>query len=353
VWWYNFVFAGRHIQESSKSESKTVAKEAEKKRRRELEDGFNNLTSNSRVQRVQTVCSLASTFLDEYRVRKPKSATFAEYALRHPVRLLGEMIVAEIGDRDITVYQTARLKECASPKTINDEVVYLLRILGDRGEILRARLRKSRSLKLAVTSRPGKAYTADDKTALEAAAASSRSHRFRLFLTLATHTGMRSKELRTVQWKGLDLDKAILTVGESKTESGSGRTIPLNSTALPAIRQYADWYRQRFGDVKPDWYVFPFGRPHPSDPTKPVTTLKTAWRNAKDKAGVTGRTHDLRHTAITELAESGAPDQVIKDIVGHVTPQMLRHYSHVRTEAKRAALERLAAGKTAEGLRRG
>ena len=33
VWWFHFTFAGRHVQESSKSTRKTVAVEAEKKRR--------------------------------------------------------------------------------------------------------------------------------------------------------------------------------------------------------------------------------------------------------------------------------------------------------------------------------
>jgi hypothetical protein len=39
------------------------------------------------------------------------------------------------------------------------------------------------------------------------------------------------------------------------------------------------------------------------------------------------------------LAESGAGDQTIKDIAGHVSPQMLKHYSHIRMKAKREALE--------------
>jgi chromosome condensin MukBEF ATPase and DNA-binding subunit MukB len=44
-------------------------------------------------------------------------------------------------------------------------------------------------------------------------------------------------------------------------------------------------------------------------------------------------------TLITELAESGAGDQTIMDIAGHVSRQMLKHYSHIRMQAKREALE--------------
>ena len=49
IWWYHFTFAGRRIQESSKSPRKTVAIEAEKNRRRELERTFNSIEDNART----------------------------------------------------------------------------------------------------------------------------------------------------------------------------------------------------------------------------------------------------------------------------------------------------------------
>jgi len=51
---------------------------------------------------------------------------------------------------------------------------------------------------------------------------------------------------------------------------------------------------------------------------------------------------DLRHCAITSLAESGASDSTIMSIAGHVSRKMLERYSHVRMEAKRIAMETLA-----------
>jgi len=60
------------------------------------------------------------------------------------------------------------------------------------------------------------------------------------------------------------------------------------------------------------------------------------------KSPFTGfRFHDLRHQAITELAESKASDQTIMSIAGHVSKKMLQHYSHVRMDAKRNALDAL------------
>jgi hypothetical protein len=62
-------------------------------------------------------------------------------------------------------------------------------------------------------------------------------------------------------------------------------------------------------------------------------------KNVKKRAGVSGRFHDSRHTLTTELAESGAGDQTIIYIAGHVSRQMLARYCHIRMEAKRRALE--------------
>src|SRR5271167_308146 len=66
----------------------------------------------------------------------------------------------------------------------------------------------------------------------------------------------------------------------------------------------------------------------------------------RKNAGVQGRWHDNRHTLITDLAESGAGDQTIMDIAGHVSKQMLKHYSHIRMEAKRNALEAVVKKRT-------
>jgi hypothetical protein len=45
---------------------------------------------------------------------------------------------------------------------------------------------------------------------------------------------------------------------------------------------------------------------------------------------------------VTELTESGAGDEVIISIAGHVSRAMLSRYSHVRMEAKRRALDEIA-----------
>ncbi len=57
--------------------------------------------------------------------------------------------------------------------------------------------------------------------------------------------------------------------------------------------------------------------------------------NVRTNAKVKGRWRDNRHTLITDLPESGAGDQIIMNITGHVSRQVSRQYSHIRMEAKR------------------
>jgi integrase len=59
-------------------------------------------------------------------------------------------------------------------------------------------------------------------------------------------------------------------------------------------------------------------------------------------AGLQIRFHDLRHTCITKMAESQASEQTLMAIAGHVSREMIEHYSHIRMEAKRTALDAIA-----------
>jgi integrase len=348
VWWYNFMFAGKRIQESSKSRKKTVAKDAEKNRRAELEKGFNAIEDN-RAARIQTISEMAEAYLASYRLRNPRSATFAEFALGHIKRHIGGLMRVDVSGEAVESYQTARLKEKAAPKSINEETGFLLRVLGEQGDVIRAKMRRERKLKLKVRGQVAKAYSPDERAALIEASRKRRLPCMHTALMLGFHAGLRDSEILGLQWDRVDLKRLFLTVGDSKTEAGEGRTVPINDELLTALNEHVQWYEKKFGARRPQWFVFPYGKPQPTDPTQPMTSLKTAWKNVKKDAAVTGRFHDTRHTFITDLAESGeAGDETIRDLAGHVSKQMLKHYSHIRMEAKRRAVEALSKRKSAK-----
>jgi len=158
VWWYKFYFAGRLIRESSKSTSKTLARDAEKQRRRELESGFHNI-GQAREQRIRSLKEIIDEYLVGYRLRF-RAPRFAKYALGHVSRLLGTRLAVDIDANSVLAYQEEWLREGAAPKSINEEVRFLLKILGDPGEIIRTQLRKKQQLKLSVQNRIGRASIA-------------------------------------------------------------------------------------------------------------------------------------------------------------------------------------------------
>jgi hypothetical protein len=109
VWWYEFWFAGRRIQESSKSTSKTIAKQAEQQRKRELELGFNAI-EDGRERNVRTLRDKAAEYLESYGLRN-RSKTFAGYAIRHLLEFLGSRMLVDIDETAVRAYQDARLKQ--------------------------------------------------------------------------------------------------------------------------------------------------------------------------------------------------------------------------------------------------
>src|SRR5580698_4290667 len=282
MWWYKFYFAGQQIRESSKSTSKTVAKNAEQQRRRELEAGFHNI-KEVRQQRIRYLKDVVDEYLVGYKLRY-RSGTFATYALGHVSRILGSELVVDIDEATVLRYQEDRLREKAAPKSINEEVRFLLKMLGDLGEVIRARLRKKKQLKLAVRKTIGKAFDTEETQSLTEKAKLSRSpHMYPAFM-LARNAGLRDTEIKTLTWGRVNLKARTLQVGKAKSDAGEGRIIPLNSELYEALENHGEWYRKRFGATNDEWYLFPFGKPMPSDPTRHITSLKTAWKTTRKKA---------------------------------------------------------------------
>ena len=79
----------------------------------------------------------------------------------------------------------------------------------------------------------------------------------------------------------------------------------------------------------------------PSPGEKPVW-FDPAWYEALDKAKIQDfRFHDLRHTAASYLAMSGATVPEIAAVLGHRTLQMVKRYAHLSDQHTGAVIERM------------
>lgn len=71
--------------------------------------------------------------------------------------------------------------------------------------------------------------------------------------------------------------------------------------------------------------------------------VREIWRKLAAKLELEEwTTHQIRHTAATELFAAGVPDAVISKVLGHKSMQMLEVYRKVRTEQRQIAVEAMA-----------
>ena len=231
-------------------------------------------------------------------------------------------------------------------RTVNLEVGLLGRVLKQK----KLWLRIAESVKrLPEDTEVGRALEVEEqKTLLETAATNSRWMNAYCAAVLALNTTMRSIEIKHLQWVRVDLFEKTLVVSRKTTKTDAGeRMIPLNRDAIWALSKMWEraliYAKEKKIEILPEHYVFCACERNQYDPTSPMKSWRSAWRSLTKKAKLKGlRFHDLRHSAITALAEGGHADQVIMSIAGHVSRKMLEHYSHIRVQAKRTALDALA-----------
>lgn len=84
--------------------------------------------------------------------------------------------------------------------SINEEVGFLVRILGEQGEMIRARLRKKKMLKLKSRKVVDNAYGEVEKARMLEEARKARSPHIYFALTVALNAGMRDAEIKTLTW---------------------------------------------------------------------------------------------------------------------------------------------------------
>jgi integrase len=239
-------------------------------------------------------------------------------------------------------YQKGRLKDGVSNRTVNMEVGVLRQLL-KRAKVWSS---ISEDIKMLPESdRPvGKVLSTEQKCKLFETAA-SRDEWLVAYCAavIAVSTTCRSVELKNLRWQDVDFHKQSMQINRSKTEAGE-RSLPLNGDAITAFDRL--WERAQFiGSTAPEHYVFPTCESGKADPLKPQVSWRSAWRKLTAEAGLKGfRFHDLRHQAITELAESGVADATLMAMAGHLSRKMLEHYSHVRMDAKRKAVAALEGG---------
>jgi integrase len=355
IWHYKLKIAGKWKEISTKSTNYAQARKTRQEALQAQEEG--RLPTDF----AKLIFEKASeTWLAERRTQvAPKTHRIDKERL---VPLKAEMSgrrLCEITSDIVRAYQMKRTHK-VGPRTINLETKVLRMIL--RRARLWARIADDFKQLPENKQGPGRALSPEHEKKLFEVASSKPAWSLVYYAALlAAQTTARGCELKGLRIGDIDLLEKTLRIRRASTKTDAGaRVIPLNETAQWACARLLERAR-KLGSIELDHFVMPaslFRHTKLSDPTKgqtgfdptrPMQSWRTAWRNLTKEAGLPGlRFHDLRHHCITKLAEAGVADQTLMSIAGHVSRQMLDHYSHIRMAAKREAVAGLEKAKPAQ-----
>ena len=168
----------------------------------------------------------------------------------------------------------------------------------------------------------------DERKALLEATEASKDPYLHTAVLMALATGARKGEILWLRWGDVSLPRKTVTF--RKTKNNESRTVPLLGSALEAVRGLSK-VRRLDSDL-----LFPWNK------TDGPKTIDVAWQKARLVAGLEDfRFHDLRHSAGSYLAMSGATPSEIAAVLGHKTLQMVKRYAHVGEQHTADVLSRM------------
>ena len=191
----------------------------------------------------------------------------------------------------------------------------------------------------------------------------------RVMINLCCWTGCRGQDACLMQWDSVSLDNNTISYRPEKTKrrkSSVEITIPLHPQLRAALEEAKTWRV----DEKDSDFILPniaerYKNNH-SGISKDISKLLThvgiattidadketrrKQRIVMDKNGkeqiVKNRIcqysmHSFRHTFVSFCANAGVPLAIVQSIVGHGSPAMTRHYTHISQEAAQKAINAL------------
>lgn len=137
-----------------------------------------------------------------------------------------------------------------------------------------------------------------------------RQH-LRLIVIMAIDTGMRNKEIFSLQRRDILLEQKIIELPAKKTKALKGRVIVISERLEEELRTYFNHFQ-----FAPNDLLF-FGH----------KDCATAFKTACKKAGIAGLTfHSLRRTATTWLDEAGVSQAAKQNMIGHASDRVHQDY---------------------------
>lgn len=167
-------------------------------------------------------------------------------------------------------------------------------------------------------------------------------------ILLASLCALRIGEICALSVADIDFRRGVITIAHTRSTtpntselvtapktSKSARTEMMPESLAATLKEFI----KEQGLSKDDW-LFPMR----TDKTTPIRTNKLRYYYDKAKLAANRpdlHFHDLRHTCLTWLAQSGATVKELMDMAGHSDPKIAMIYQHAADERRREQAEAL------------
>jgi integrase len=272
-----------------------------------------------------TLYEALDRFIDEYIPNLKMVANETRRAKAIQARAIASLYMATIRTKHIAEFIKEREEEGVKPNTIRLDLAILSRLFEvaatDWGmESLNNPVKRARKPKLnggrtrRLQPAQGKEEKSEEERLLEAC-----GEKFRPVVQFAIETAMRRAEIANLTWANIDLKGKTAYLAETKNMTE--RTVPLSPAAIDILKGLP---RRITGSV--------FGMSE--------NAITIAMRRAREEAQINNLVfHDLRHEATSRLFERTDLDLLeIAEITGHKNLQMLKRYTHLRSNRLAARL---------------
>lgn len=287
---------------------------------------------------------------------RPRTVELYEGLLRlHLLPDLGPVELAKIDPERVRRWHADRIKAGTGPTTVAKSYRLLRNILGtatEDGRIATNPCRLKTAGRESAPERP--TVTPADVLALADAVATRHTPEdaaapipatatgYRCMVLLAGFCGLRLGEVLGLAVRHVDLLHGTVTVERQLQELGSARTatltepktdagrrvVPLPGSVAAELRRHLE----AVGPADPDAFLFTGEK---GGPLRRCVWQKE-WNLARTATGSAGlRYHDLRHSALTLLAATGATVAELQAHAGHTSPAAAMRYQHATADRAR------------------
>jgi integrase len=315
VWWYEFVFKGERIRESTHQGNGRVARQMEAARKTQLAKGEVGIKELKRAPGLANF--MRNSFiphLETTKSGKPNTIAFYKACIANLLAWpkLAESRLDEIEADTVTAYAARRAGAGKSVATVNRELATLrraLRLAKKWGDLATAP--PEITLNKGERSRERVLTTEEESAYLSAAEPLLRS-----VATIMLDCGLRPDEVYRLRWRENYRDGRI-TIHEGKTKAAR-RSVPVTPRVAAVIEM------RRAGNSSPWIFAAPTKTGHIDQ-----SSIKKAHRRALKASEVASFVvYDLRHTCLTRWARHMDPF-TLKKLAGHESLDTTMRYIHL------------------------